>query len=305
MNKESFRRQLRILRRKKWPVALAVILVISIIAAPIALTLRSNYKRFSAKNPIPLSKYIIRDSEREKIHLIAHRGYSSQAPENTVPAVQAAGKYRFDTVEFDVRQTQDGVWVVSHDADVKPMTDKKGKISSYTYYDLVTCTVDNGANHKDYENLKIPTLDRMLKACLECNVRPMIEIKDYTEDGIKTLLETVEKNGFTESCSIISFDREALELVRKQNPDIKLYALVQKLDKKEMAKCLENKDIGVSFNGHKKTNDEKKIKKLMDAGIPLACWTVDDKETVEKYFAMGVTEFVTNTIYQGKKQNAS
>ncbi len=298
MKNESFKRQLRILKRKKWPAALAIIVAVSIIAAPIVSAVYGNYKRFSAKNPIPLSRYVIITAEREKIHLIAHRGFSSQAPENTVPAIEKARQFGFDTAEIDVRQTQDGVWVVSHDVDVKSMTDKKGRISSMTYYDLVTCTVDNGAKHKEYDSLKIPTLDRMLKACLEYNVRPMIEIKDYTESGIKSLLEIIDKNGFTESCSVISFDRKALELVEKQNPDIQLYVLADKLTNKEIKKCLADTEIGVSFNGHRKINDRKKIEKLLDAGIPLACWTVDDEDTVKKYFDMGVTEFVTNRVYQ-------
>lgn len=297
MNKESFKRQLRIIRRKKWPIALAVILIISVIAAPIANSAISLHKRLSPKNPIPLSSAFIMKTERAKMHLIAHRGYSAQAPENTVPAIEKAREYGFDTVEIDVRQTQDGVWVISHDADVKTLTDKHGKISSYTYYDLVTCTVVKGAHHEEYENLKIPTLEQALKSCLENGITPMIEIKDYTEEGIKTLLELIDRYGFTETCSVISFDREPLELVSRENRSIKLYALVQKLDSKEMKKCLQNPAIGVSFNGHQKTNSKDKIKKLLDSNISLACWTVDDKETMRKYFDMGVTDFVTNVIY--------
>lgn len=299
MNKESLKRQLRIIRRKKWPVALVAFLIVAIIVAPFVMTAEANHKRFSYKKPLPLSSQMIVKSDRAKVHMIAHRGYSSQAPENTIPALQKAREYNFDTVEFDVRQTQDGVWVISHDADVKSMTDKKGKISSYTYYDLVTCNIDKGANYKEYELLKIPTLDHMLKACLEYNLKPMIEIKDFTESGIKTLLEIIERNGFTNTCSIISFDRSALEAVSKQNSEIQLYALVQKLNKEEMEKCLKNPKIGVSFNGHLKANNEDQIKKLLDAEIPLVCWTVDDKETLEKYFQMGVRDFVSNRIYPG------
>lgn len=296
MNKESFKRQIRILRRKKWPTAVAMLLIIAIIAIPVTGKIKSNYKRFSAKNPITLSSVFIKGTDREKIHLIAHRGYSSQAPENTVPAIEKAAEYGFDCVEIDVQQTQDGVWVLSHDSDVKAMTDKSGKISSFTYYDLVTCTIDNGANHKKYENLKIPTLDHALNTCLENNITPMIEIKGYTEEGIKPLLDIIDRNGFTKSCSVISFDRNALELVRKANPDIKLYALVSKLDNDAMAKCLENKDIGVSFSGNQKMNDKEKIKQLQDAEIPLACWTIDDGETMKKYYKMGITDFVSNRI---------
>lgn len=298
MNKEAVKRSFRIIKRKKWPIIVAVLVIISIAAIPIVSNSAAARRRYSVKSPIALSSIYIKKTDQSKINLIAHRGFSSQAPENTIAAVKKAAEYGFDTVEIDVRQTADGVWVISHDADIKGMTDKSGKISSYTYYDLITANIDNGANHKNYGDLKIPTLDQMLQTCLALNIKPMIEIKDYTDEGLETLLQTIDKNGFTESCSVISFDREVLTKVREKNADIKLYALVSKLDKDNLKKCLDDPTIGVSFNGHQRTNSEKKIKKLQDAGIPLACWTVDDKQTMQKYYDMSVTTFVTNRIYK-------
>lgn len=228
--------------------------------------------------------------------MIAHRGYNAQAPENTIPAFQKAAEYGFDTIEFDVHQTSDGVWVVAHDENIKSVTDKKGKISAYTYYDLVTATINEGANLKNYDGLKIPTLEQVLRVCLECNLKPMIEIKTYKDEGIKTLLESIDKYGFTESCSVISFDFKALELVRKENPDIKLYYLTSDLDDKISEERLKDPSIGISFNGSKAGNEDK-VKDFIEAGVPLACWTIDDGETMQKYFKLGVTTFVTNKIY--------
>ena len=128
--------------------------------------------------------------------------------------------------------------------------------------------------------------------------REGLEIKDYTDDGLDTLLQIIDKNGFTESCSVISFDRTVLDKVRERNDKVKLYALVSKLNKDNLKKCLDDPTIGVSFNGHKKINNENKIKQLQDAGVALACWTVDDKETMQKYYKMGITTFVTNRIYK-------
>lgn len=297
MNKESLKRQLRILKRKKWPVAIAAVLVIALIAAPIASSQYSRHKRFSVKNPLPYSQIFILKSERKKVQLIAHRGYNAQAPENTLPAFQKAAEYGFDTVEFDVHQTADGVWVVAHDENIKSVTDKSGKISSMTYYDLVTASIDEGANHKEYDNLKIPTLEQVLKACLENNLKPMIEIKTYKEEGIKALLDAVEKYGYTQACSIISFDFHALELVQKENPDIQLYYLTNDLSDGNSEKILKSKSMGISFNANKKANGKAEVKAFVEAGVPLACWTVDDGETMQKYFEMGVTTFVTNKIY--------
>lgn len=296
MNTKSFKRQLRILRRKKWPVAVAIIAAIAIIATPIANSSYKKHQRFSVKNPVPYSVIFILRTEREKVQLIAHRGYNAQAPENTIPAFQKAAEYGFDTIEFDVHQTSDGVWVVAHDENIKSVTDKKGKISSYTYYDLVTATINEGANLKNYDNLKIPTLEQVLKICLETNLKPMIEIKTYKDSGIKSLVESIDKYGFTESCSIISFDYQALQLVEKESPDIKLYYLTSDLKDKNSEEILKSKSMGISFNGNKNGNDEK-VKDFINAEIPLACWTIDDGETMQKYFKLGVTTFVTNKIY--------
>lgn len=297
MNKEVFKRNLRIIKRKKWPIALVALIIIAAIAIPVISSAVIDGKRYSAKTPIALSSVFIKQSDRDKIHLIAHRGFSCQAPENTSAAIEKAAEFGFDSVEIDLRQTTDGVWVVSHDDDISDMTDKRGKISSYTYYDLITATVDNGANHTEYADLKLLTLDEALSLCLRYNLKPMLEIKAYTSDGLTALLEIIEKKGFTQSCSIISFDRNALDEIRLRNDKIALYALVSKLNSSNMKSCLDDPTIGVSFNGSSGANTEKKIKQLQAAGIPLACWTTDDAQTMTKYYDMGVTEFVTNRIY--------
>lgn len=297
MNKESLKRSFRIIKRKKWPIILAVILVFSAIISPFVSTAVKKHQRYSAKNPIALSSIYIKATDRSKIKLIAHRGFSCQAPENTVASIKKASEYGFDTVEIDIRQTADGVWVVSHDADIGGMTDKSGKISSYTYYDLITANIDNGANHNSFGNLKIATLEEALSACLQLNIKPMIEIKDYSDDGLDKLIDIIDKNGFSESCSVISFDRDVLLKIRQRNDKIALFALISKLSKKELQKCLDDPSIGVSFNGHERTNNEKKIKQLQSAGISLVCWTVDDSDTIDKYYKMGVTTFVTNRIF--------
>lgn len=297
MNKEQIKRKLRIMKRKKWPFVLIALVLVVAVALPFAVVAAVEESRLSAKPPIPLTDVIIKQTDRDKMTLVAHRGYSSQAPENTLPAIQKAAEYGFDYVEIDVRQTKDGVWVLIHDEDVGTVCDKSGKVSSYTYYDLVTCNVVKGANIQEYSELKIPTFEQALKACLEFNVKPMIEIKDYTPEGLENLLKIIEKYGFTKTCSVISFHRRAVEIVRELSSEITIYKLVSKLDDEEMQYCLENRDMGVSFNADKKANTPEKIAELQKAGIQLACWTVDDKETMEKWLENGVTTFVTNRIY--------
>ena len=285
------------MKRKKWPFVLIALALIVVAALPSVLSAIMTGDRLDAKPPIPLTDVIIKQTERDKMTLVAHRGYSSQAPENTLPAIQRAAEYGFDYVELDVRQTKDGVWVLMHDEDVGTVCDRSGKLSSFTYYDLVPCNIVRGANIQEYPDLKIPTFEQALKTCLEFNIKPMIEIKDYTREGLENLVKIIGKYGFTKTCSVISFSRTAVETVRELNSEITIYKLVSKLDKDEMEYCLNNSDMGVSFNADHKANTPEKIDELKNAGIPLACWTVDSAETMQKWVDEGVTTFVTNQIY--------
>lgn len=297
MKKENLKRKLRIMRRKKWPFILIAILIVAIIAAPVVSSAVKTRKRLEPKTPLPLTDILTQEKDRERITLVAHRGYSAQAPENTLPAIKKAAEYGFDYVEIDIRQTKDGIWVLMHDENIKTVCDKKGKVSSFTYYDLAACNVVRGANAGDYENLKVPTLEQALKTCLEYNIIPMIEIKDHTPEGIVKLLELIEKYGFTKSCSVISFDREALELVREKNKEIKIFKLVSKLTDAEMQACLDAENMGVSFNGNEKKNTPEKIEKLRANGIELVCWTIDEADSLMKWANEGISTFVTNRIY--------
>ena len=96
------------MKRKKWPFVLIALALIVVAALPSVLSAIMMGDRLDAKPPIPLTDVIIKQTERDKMTLVAHRGYSSQAPENTLPAIQRAAEYGFDYVEFDVRQTKYG-----------------------------------------------------------------------------------------------------------------------------------------------------------------------------------------------------
>ena len=101
MNKEALKRSFRIIKRKKWPIVLAVLIVIAVISAPIVSNAVALHKRYTAKSPIALSSIYVKKTDQNKINLIAHRGFSCQAPENTIAAIKKAAEYGFDTVEID------------------------------------------------------------------------------------------------------------------------------------------------------------------------------------------------------------
>lgn len=267
--------------------AAAAVLIIAAVTAVIL-----SGQKIKAEDTLSLKSL----TKSQDITLYAHRGLSSQAPENTLPAFEKAAEKGLKAVEFDIQLTKDGVWVLSHDTSIKRMTDGKGDIDDYTYFDLADFSVDNGANYKKYPDLKMPSLDAALECCLENDLEPMIEIKDYTDKGIKSLVDSVKSHGFEKSCRVISFDHSALEKVRENDRDIQLVYLVSKLDNKQMELCLEYPDIGVSFKADKRRNDSEKVKKLISNDTELFCWVVDGKKELDYYYKSGVRNFVTNRI---------
>lgn len=271
---------------------LAIILSVVIALGGACAYLYFRYYRTSAKETVKLSEF----TDAADITLTAHRGLSALAPENTIPAIELAGKSGYKYVEFDIHQTEDGIWILNHDEHIIRMTGKLGYIKDYTYFELAEYSINNGANHKDYPDLKMPSLDDALDACLKHNIIPMIEIKNFTPDGISSLVSSVVEHGFEDSCYIISFNYDAIEAVEKENENISLLYLVSEFSEDQLKKCLDNPHRGVSFKANPDVNTHEAIDQLREKDIELFTWTVDEKEAIDYYYPLGVKNFVTNRI---------
>ena len=278
-----------------------IIITAVILAAAVLLTAATatykDIRRFSAGNPLPLSNIFIKRTDRDKIHLTAQRGFSCLAPENTLPAIGLAANRGFDSVEISARRTQDGVWVVFADKGLAAMTDKSGSVSGYTYYDLVTCRINRGANIKKYGDLRIPTLDRVLKLCLEKNLRPMIDLRSDGA-GIDALLSLIDRNGFTESCSIICSEETTLEAIHKKDERINLILKVKSLRPSLAEKRVGKPYGGVAFDAGKKGSTRGEAAKILKSGVALYAYNVKTAKDAEKLYKYGVTEFITDRIYK-------
>lgn len=196
-----------------------------------------------------------------------------------------------------MRLTEDDVWVLSSDSRVNAMTDKRGKISSYTYYDLITCDINRGANIENYENLKIPTLEQALKVCLECNSKPFLNLLDCSEESIQPLIDIIEANGFSENCRVMCQNREILEKINEINPNITTILYAEKLNGKKTDECLDFGG-GVCIDADKNLRKEKNIKKLIDSGLTVYCLDAYEAETMQFYFDIGICEFITDRVYK-------
>ncbi len=286
-------------KAKKWSkgkIAGVVILCIAIFLAvliAVGMTVFNKvYCETKQYNVISISDATDRDAT-----LIAHRGFSAVAPENTAPAFIEAGLAGFSGAECDVYRTKDGVWVVQHDMHTYRMMDKSSFVEKVTYEKLKTYITDNGSNIGNYPELRICSLDEYLGICQQYDMTPVIELKGPNNtEHYDEIIASVERFGLTDKAVYISFHIENLKAMREIS-DAPLYYLASVIDDEaiDAALALGGK-CGIDFDGRKEENTEEIIKECQDKGLLMGAWTIDEVEDLNRLLDWGVTLITTNAI---------
>lgn len=142
-------------------------------------------------------------------HVIAHRGDSAHAPENTMRAFEAALKAGADEIETDVRVTKDGVAVLLHDASLFRTTGKEAELKDLTFEDIRQLDAGNFASEK-FKNCRIPTLEEALSKYLD-KIPFEIELKAF--GAVMPAIQALQKfadHGVFERVLLTSFNRPLL-----------------------------------------------------------------------------------------------
>lgn len=161
--------------------------------------------------------------------IIAHRGASYLAPENTLSAFRKAMEIGADGVEMDVQQTSDKKLVIHHDYIIDLHTDISGKIYDMTEGELKE--LDFGS-WKDiaYKDEKIATLEEALALCKVLDVaRVQLEMKApllHSDAFVEQVVEQVRAAGLGEKLVLTSFNHDHLKLAKQQMPELQVGALL-------------------------------------------------------------------------------
>lgn len=247
-----------------------------------------------AKDTIRLSESA--EGNTEGIHLTAHRGLSSVAPENSLEAFKQAAKYNYYALECDVHCTTDGKWVIIHDHMLQSMAKEKGDVKKMSFDDTLSkIKYTNGANIKDYPDSGIILVEEFIEICKEANIRPMIEVKDKRVEKVADLLEIIRRYDIEESVILISFHKDVLREFRNLSPNMETWLLMHSITDEKLLECIENNN-GVAFEAARGAKQPEMIKKIHDNGLLAACWTVDTKEMLNEMMKNGVKYITTNAI---------
>lgn len=154
--------------------------------------------------------------------VMAHRGLSADAPENTLYAFSDAISVGADFIELDVQQTRDGVLVVMHDSNLKRTTGMNKNIWDVDYADIQNLDAGSWFDPA-YANARIPTLEETLQF-VDKRAKLNIEIKP-TKHGTDTLeqdvAELITQYQYTDACYVTSFSYGSLKKVKEVNPEIR------------------------------------------------------------------------------------
>ncbi len=245
----------------------------------------------------------------EKIKIIAHRGYSEAAPENTIPAFIAAAENGYNTIECDVSWTKDGVPVILHDETINRTARKENgwplfwprKCSNLTYEELLK--YDFGLSYsKDFQGTKIPAFNEVLDCANDYDLDLYIELKetdDFDENKAKILADAVIKAGLEDKVTWISFNKDYLKTISEALPEARLGYLTKKDAGKETINILkdlktDSNEVFLDVKSASITEDSSKL--LQEAGFDFEAWTVDDVDEVENLSSLDCKGITTNKI---------
>ncbi len=234
--------------------------------------------------------------------IVAHRGASADAPENTIAAFRLAWKQGADAIEGDFCLSEDGKIVCIHDKDTARTAGVELIVDRTRFSDLRRLDVGSWM-HRSFAGEKIPTLAEVL-AIVPKDKKIFIEIKCGPE-VVSTLKKELEACALRpDQVSVISFKSSVIAETKKQIASIKAYWLTGFEENEEtgvweptidevLTTLKQTSADGLDTEAHELINAEF-VKRLRDAQMEFHCWTVDEPEVARRFHRLGVDSITTN-----------
>ena len=235
--------------------------------------------------------------------IIAHRGASHDAPENTLAAMKLGYEQGADAGELDIHVSKDGKLVVIHDADTKRVAGVDKKVVDQTAAELAALDAGKWGNWagKGFAE-PIPTLDQVFPL-VPGGKKLVIEIKSR-EETLPPLKELLGKSNLKPPQTIIiTFHYDVAAAAKKMFPDRKVYWLHDYKEDKQTGRFPDLGDLiqkakkagvdGLNLN-HNFPLDAAAVKRIKAAGLKLYVWTVDDTAKAKALIEAGADGITTN-----------
>ncbi len=220
--------------------------------------------------------------------IIAHRGASSMAPENTLTAFEKAIEVGADCIELDVRRSSDDSLMVIHDETIDRTTNGSGKVDSYSYQQLKAFSAGYADKFgSDYYFEKIPTLFEVLKLA-KGKVKVCIDTKNCPESMV---IAQVNKSDIKGDVFLMSYNIDKLIRIESFDPEIKTVLIKNILTGIDIEMA---EEAGLHAVSGSPFSNPFLAKKAHDSGLEYWAGVVADPADAQKLFGYGVDAVLTD-----------
>ena len=226
--------------------------------------------------------------------IIAHRGSSLTAPENTLAAFRLAADQQSDFVELDVQESADGEVIVAHDSDLMKVANNPMKIWEGAAAALRAVDIGSYRDAR-FSDERVPTLAEALEVCKgRCKV--VVELKSYghNQQLEQRVVDVVEAAGMQDDCVFMSLDHEMARRMKQLRPTWRVGLLVAKSigDLTQL-----NADF-LAVEARMATR--RFVRQAHSAGQDVYVWTVNDPAWMLVALSRGVDGLITDKPDQAR-----
>lgn len=250
--------------------------------------------------------WVSTDLPQREVLIIAHRGASAHAPENTIAALERAIKDGTDWIEVDVQEAADGTIVIAHDSDFMRLASKPVRLWDLTLDEIKGIDVGSWFA-TEFRGEQVPTLREALET-VKGKATLLIELKFYPRSLNKNLEQEVTRivteEGMEKDIAIMSLERSALTKMRELEPTWNT-GLLTATSIGNFSE-LEGNFVAVSTTSASLSF----IRRTQETGKKVFVWTVNNPSTMFRYISMGIDGIITddpalarNTLEEYKEMN--
>ena len=224
--------------------------------------------------------------------IIAHRGASHDAPENTLASVNLAWERNADATEVDIHLSKDNRIMVIHDGDTKRTTGKKMVIRESMSPALRSLDANNGMDQ--FKGERIPFLEEVIATVPNGKIL-FIEVKTDTVI-IPYLVEVLASSPDKSRLVVISFDFDVCAMMKKEIPAIPVFWLHYTLSGSYKTKWISRAvDAGLDGLNFRHTGiSQDFVEAVHRSGMKMFAWTVDDPEDAARLIEIGIDGITSN-----------
>jgi glycerophosphoryl diester phosphodiesterase len=221
---------------------------------------------------------------------VGHRGAGAYAPGNTIASFDEAMRCQADMIEFDVRQTSDGIMVLNHDSTVKTFAGKRQAVSRLSFSDLVQIMRSRGRVIATFEDV----LDRF-GPTIPLDIE--IKIGGFESQVVRML----RKYSLVYPPILSSFFPWVLRRLKDLDSDLQTAMILGQDSVRRLGalalpvieKLVTSLGIG-SIHLQKSVVTESLIRNLSQIEITVFVWTVDDPDDMRRFIEIGIHGIITN-----------